>query len=366
MSTGEALKLTTYFGERDRCDGRLVADLLLDIYERHQLRASVLLRGAAGYGPSARMRSDRLLTLSEDLPLASIAVDSRARIEAALPDVLALKRRGLLTLERARVLSASEQAEQFDAMASVTGSKEALKLTAYLGRHQRAGRVPAYRAVTELLHRSGVDGATVLLGVDGTYNGERQRARMLSANGTVPLLVVAIGAGERIAAVLPELAQMLPGPEPLLTLERVQVCKRDGQLLSHPRAIPGTDEHGFELWQKLMVHTSEAARHDGRPLHRALVRELRAAGIAGATSIRGIWGFHGEQPPHGDRLLQRRRHVPVVTIVVERPQRLAGAFAVIDELTSGGGLVTAELVPAATEFSGSPAAAPPRLARYEP
>ena len=41
------------------------------------------------------------------------------------------------------------------------------------------------------------------------------------------------------------------------------------------------------LWHKLMVYTSEGALHDGQPIHRAIVRELRAAGIAGTTTCEG-------------------------------------------------------------------------------
>ena len=51
-----------------------------------------------------------------------------------------------------------------------------------------------------------------------------------------------------------------------------------------------------------MVYTSEAARHDGQPIHRAIVRRLREAGLSGATTVRGIWGFHGDHAPHGDRV----------------------------------------------------------------
>jgi PII-like signaling protein len=46
----DALKLTTYFGEHDRYGGRFLADALLDVYGRHELRTSVLLRGAEGFG----------------------------------------------------------------------------------------------------------------------------------------------------------------------------------------------------------------------------------------------------------------------------------------------------------------------------
>ena len=158
------------------------------------------------------------------------------------------------------------------------------------------------------------------------------------------MMVIAVGSGERIGRVLPELGGLLR--RPLLTLERVRICKRDGKLLCPPSALPGTDETGMPLWHKLMVYTSEAALHDGQPIHRAIVRELRAAGISGATTQRGVWGFHGDHAPHGDRLLQLGRHVPAVTIVIDAPERIATAFAVIDELTTEQGLVTSETVPA--------------------
>src|SRR5581483_12356668 len=109
-------------------------------------------------------------------------------------------------------------------------------------------------------------------------------------------MLVAVGAGDRIGAVLPELAALLP--HPLVTLERVRVCKRDGRLLQPPPALPGTDEHGRPLWQQLMIYTSESQLHRGQPIHRALVQRLRASGASGATTVRGVWGFHGAHAPH--------------------------------------------------------------------
>jgi PII-like signaling protein len=81
-------------------------------------------------------------------------------------------------------------------------------------------------------------------------------------------------------------------------------------------------------------------------VHRAIVRRLRAAGVSGATTQRGMWGFHGDHAPHGDRLLQAGRHVPALTVVIDSPARIAAAFAIVDELTAEQGLVTSEWVPA--------------------
>jgi len=340
----DCLKLTTYFGERHRTEDQFVADALLDLYGRKEVEVSVMLRGAEGFGLKHRLRTDRLLTLSEDLPLVSIAVDTRARIENLLDEVTRLKRHGLVTLERARMLTG-----EVGTVALPEELHEATKLTIYVGRQEQSGGAPAFVAICDLLHRRGIAGATALLGVDGTAHGVRQRARFFGRNAEVPMMIIAIGAGEEIAGVLPELGRLLA--RPLLTLERVRVCKRDGQLLAPPTPLPTTDERGLAMWQKLMVYASEQARHGRSPLHVALVRRLRESGASGATCLRGVWGFHGDHPPHGDRLLQLRRHVPVVTIIVDTPERIAESFKIVDELTDAAGLVTSEMVPAMASLS---------------
>jgi PII-like signaling protein len=351
------IKLTSYFSERQRTGGRFVADALLDLYGQQQITASVLLRGTEGFGLKHHLRTDRSLTLSEDLPLVAVAVDRRPRIEAVLGDTLRLNSPGLVTLERARLLTGELTAAGLPDI-----GPDATKLTVYLGRQERVYRVPAFAAVCDLLHRRGVAGATALLGVDGTAHGRRERARFFSRNAAVPMMVIAVGDGDRIGRVLPELGGLLA--DPLVTLERVRVCKRDGELLAAPDALPGADEHGLALWQKIMIFTSEAALYRGQPLHRALVRALRSAGISGATTLRGIWGFHGDHPPHGDRVLQLGRHVPTVTVVIDRPDRIAAAFPVIDQLTSERGLVTSETIPALRAVGGGRSRGGPRLATH--
>ncbi|MFY9916858.1 MAG: DUF190 domain-containing protein, partial [Mycobacterium sp.] len=313
------LKLTSYFAERLRHGDRFLSDALLDLYGHQGVATSVVLRGIASFGPHHELRSDQSLSLSEDSPIAIAAVDTADKMAGLADQVAAMMSRGLVTLERARLGGSALL-------------PDTAKLTIYVGRQDRADGRPAYRAVCEVLHRLGFAGASVFLGVDGTARGARERAGFFSRNIGVPVMIIAVGTGQQVAAALLELETLLR--EPLFTIERAQLCKRDGVLVSQPMTLPDTDDQGRALWQKLMVYTSEAALHDGVPIHRAIVRRLfDSRSVNGATVLRGIWGFNGDHEPHGDKWIQLARRVPVTTIVVDSPDRIAASFEVIDELT---------------------------------
>jgi PII-like signaling protein len=353
----ECLKLSAYFGERQHEGGHFVAETMLRLYEQRRVASSIVLRGIAGFGSRHSVRTDQSLSLSEDPPVAIIAVDTKPVIEELLEPVLAANKRGLISLERARLLH-----DDIHSIELSDPYHEATKLTIYVGRKERVYGVPAFVAICDLLYRRQLAGASVFLGVDGTVDGHRERARFFGRNVDVPMMIIAVGSGERIGRVLPEIGGLLR--RPVVTLERVRVCKRDGELLERPHALPGTDEHGLALWQKLMVYSSESARSNGMPIHRALIHRLRQhESSRGATVLRGIWGFHGDHAPHGDKLFQISRRVPVVTIIIDTPNNIAASFDIVDEVTREQGLVTSEMVPALAA-EGDDGSEGPRLARH--
>ncbi len=354
----DCLKVTSYFGERQRHQGRFLSDALLDVFEEFDLTTSIVLRATAGFGLAHHLRGDRTLTMSEDPSVLALATDVREKVQPVVPRILELQDRGLVTVERARIVrDGALPADLPEELA------EATKLTIYVGRGEQIAGATAHLAVCDLLHRRGVAGASVLVGVDGTSHGERQRARFWDRNLDVPAVVLAVGDGRRIATVLPEVRAMLP--RPMVTVERVRVCKRDGRLLARPHQLPATDTDGHALWQKLTIYTSEHHLSHGEPIHRGIVRRLRASSAKGATALRGVWGFHGDHLPHGDRLLQLGRRVPVVTVVVDTPDGIARSFDVVDELTGEHGLVTSEMVPGLQNLRGRDGADPLELASHD-
>ena len=79
------LKLTTYFGERQRTVGDggrpgFLADALLDLFDTREIAASVMLRGIASFGPRHVLRTDESLSLSEDPPVVIAAVDVESKV----------------------------------------------------------------------------------------------------------------------------------------------------------------------------------------------------------------------------------------------------------------------------------------------
>ena len=315
------LKLDVYFGDALNSGRRMANDALIDCFARHELEVAALYRGIEGFGIGRRIHTDRFPDVSTDLPLIAEAIDTRERIEAVLPDVDAIIDKGLVTIEHSLVAVGNDvrNAEFPD------GAGSAGRLTVYCGRGERNAGRAAYRAVVELLRRQGASGATVLLGVDGIHNGQRQRAGLLSRNANVPVATIAVGPTHVLRRVLLALPDVLA--RPVANLERIAVVKHDGELLEPLPLITDSGDGDPPVWMALRVYTRQSAQTKGGAIYTVLTRRLRQAGAAGITTLRGEWGFSSDERPFGDRFGTLASHVPTYTIFVDRPSKIARALA---------------------------------------
>jgi PII-like signaling protein len=342
----DAFKLSVYFGDSLTSGPALSSDALMARFAAHGLVTATLLRGIEGFGINRRIHAERFPDVSTDLPLLAVAVDTRERIRAVLDDVDRAVPRGLVTLEAARLASGDDVARA----ELPAGPGRAAKLTIYCGAGERTGGRPAYRAAVALLRRCGASGATVLPGVDGLLRGRRRRARLFAANASTPMTIISVGRPGPLRRSLPQLAQILA--EPVVTLEPIAQLKHDGELLEPPPTVARARPGEPDVWQTIRVYTRRSAQVDGRALHTELVRCLREAGAAGATTILGDWGFSRDEPPYGDRLGRVASHRPTYTVYIDHPQKVAEVWPLIDELTVEHGIVTSLLVPGYRERSG--------------
>jgi hypothetical protein len=94
---------------------------------------------------------------------------------------------------------------------------------------------------------------------------------------------------------------------------------------------------------RLSVYIGESDRHGHTPLHTEIVQRARAAGLAGATVLRGVEGFGASSVIHTSRLLTMSEDLPMVVVIIDTPDRVDGFLPVLDELIDEG-LVVRETV----------------------
>ncbi|MFJ8082330.1 DUF190 domain-containing protein [Streptomyces sp. NPDC096205] len=103
-TAARALRLTVFVDEDDTWHHRpLYSEIVHRAHEAGLAGASVF-RGIEGFGASALIHTSRLLSLSEDLPVAVVIVDTEERVRAFLPRLAELVEEGLVTLDEVEVV----------------------------------------------------------------------------------------------------------------------------------------------------------------------------------------------------------------------------------------------------------------------
>ena len=101
---GSALRLTVYIGENDQAHHRPLYSEIVHRAHRAGLAGASVFRGLEGYGASNHIHTSRILSLSEDLPIAVVIVDAAERIRAFLPELDALVTEGLVIIDEVDVV----------------------------------------------------------------------------------------------------------------------------------------------------------------------------------------------------------------------------------------------------------------------
>ncbi len=101
---GPALRLTIFIGEDDQWHHKPLYTEIVHRAHAAGLAGASVLRGVEGYGASSRIHTARLLSLSEDLPVAVIMVDAEERVRAFLPQLDELVSEGLVIIDPVEVI----------------------------------------------------------------------------------------------------------------------------------------------------------------------------------------------------------------------------------------------------------------------
>lgn len=102
--TGTAVRVTIFIGENDTWHHKPLFSEIVHRAHRQGLAGASVFRGIEGFGASSRIHTSRLLSLSEDLPVAIVLVDTEDRIRAFLPQLDELVTEGLVILDGCEVV----------------------------------------------------------------------------------------------------------------------------------------------------------------------------------------------------------------------------------------------------------------------
>jgi uncharacterized protein len=101
---GAALRLTIFVGDTDVWHHKPLYHEIVHRAHKAGLAGASVIRGMEGYGASNHIHTTRILSLSEDLPLAIIIVDAEDRIRAFLPQLDELITEGLVIVDEVEVI----------------------------------------------------------------------------------------------------------------------------------------------------------------------------------------------------------------------------------------------------------------------
>ncbi len=102
---GHLKRLTIFVGESDHHGHTPLATEIVHRARRAGLAGASVFRGVEDYGASNHIHTTRILSLSDDLPIAVVIVDRNEAIQAFLPQLDKLIDEGLVIIDDVEVLT---------------------------------------------------------------------------------------------------------------------------------------------------------------------------------------------------------------------------------------------------------------------
>jgi PII-like signaling protein len=100
---GRARRLTIFIGDTDQHHHRPLYTEIVHRAHAYGLAGASVFHGIEGYGASSHIHTSRILSLSDDLPIAIVIVDTEEKINQFLPVLDDLIGEGLVIIDDVEV-----------------------------------------------------------------------------------------------------------------------------------------------------------------------------------------------------------------------------------------------------------------------
>jgi PII-like signaling protein len=238
---GEQVLLRVYLESADRTPHEPTWRRVVKGARSRGLAGCTVLEGIYGLGTRGILEPSTWGVVRH-VPVIVEIVDGARRVAEFVDQVLgAMLERGLVTLERAAVLTYRHGKGETEGMPPLPGmvtplstlpaiqprdhmtiDEDGMLLRVFIGESDRWEDGPLYEGIVRKARELGVAGATVLRGTEGFgAHSVVHKARLLEMSADLPIVVEMVDSRSKIEALVPELDGMVR--EGMITMENVRV-----------------------------------------------------------------------------------------------------------------------------------------------
>ena len=225
LKTGPAKKVIVYVSEDQHYHGNSRYAAILDFLFYRGIAGTTVSRGIAGFGADHHIHTNRLVDLTQNLPIKVEFIESPEKVEEVLPKLYELAGSGLIEVHDTTIVKpASAKAKSPPQPApplKLEGKAKLMRI--YVGEKDRWRDKPLYQAIVEALRANDMAGVTVYAGILG-YGAHKlmHRDRKILSHDR-PIMLAVVDSEEKLRGFTPILDQMVQ--QGLVVMSDVDIIK---------------------------------------------------------------------------------------------------------------------------------------------
>jgi PII-like signaling protein len=227
LSAGPAKKVTVYVGQDQQYHGESVYAAILEFLFYRKVSGATVTRCIAGFGADHHMRTDRILALTENLPMKVEFIETAEKVEQLLPKLQEIAGTGLIEIQDttiAKPYQSTKQAARPDNTPPLKNAEKAKLMRIFVGENDKWNGKPLHTALLECMRANDIAGVTVYQGILG-YGANRRihQDSALHLSHDRPMMLSAVDTEARLRAFLPVFEDMVQ--QGLVVFSDVDVVK---------------------------------------------------------------------------------------------------------------------------------------------